>query len=191
MMLHLKLKTLFTSAALCALVSTSAFAGGTWNRGANGDVQSLDPHKTATVEEANILRDLFMGLVTEDADGNLLPGAAESWTVSPDGKSYVFKLRKDDVWSDGTPVTANDFVFSWRRVVDAKTASEYASMAYPVLNAEQVNSGKAKPEEMGVKAVDANTLEVTPQRPNALLPRNAYPPSHVSRERSQCYQVRQ
>ncbi len=158
-------KTLLAGAAVCALMASSACAETVWNRGANSDVQSLDAHKTSTVEEANILRDLFMGLVTEDADGNAIPGAAESWTVSADGKTYVFKLRKDDVWSDGTPVTANDFVFSWHRVVDPATASEYASMAFPVLNAEQVNGGKAKPEDMGVKAIDATTLEVTLKGP--------------------------
>ena len=160
-MRHFSLKAILSSAALCALISTSAIAEQIWNRGANGDVQSLDPHKTSTIEEANILGDLFTGLVAVDAEGNAIPGAAESWTVSPDGKTYIFKMRKDGKWSDGTPVTANDFVFSWRRVLDPKTASEYASMAFPVLNAEAFNSGKAKPEDLGVKAIDASTLEVT------------------------------
>jgi oligopeptide transport system substrate-binding protein len=159
------LKSLMGGAALFALMASSAFADSVWNRGANSDVQSLDPHKTSTVEEANILRDLYMGLVTEDAEGNVTPGAAESWTVSPDGKVYTFKLNKNDVWSDGTPVTAKDFVFAWHRVLDPKTASEYASMAFPVLNAEAINGGKAKPEDLGVKAVDDLTLEVTLKGP--------------------------
>ncbi len=158
-------KSLLTSAALFALMSSTAFADSVWNRGANGDVQSLDPHKTSTVEEANILRDLFMGLITEDTEGNAQPGAAESWTVSPDGKVYTFKLNQKDVWSDGSPVTAKDFVFAWRRVLDPKTASEYASMAFPVLNAEAINGGKAKPEDLGVKAIDDYTLEVTLKGP--------------------------
>ena len=164
--MHIKsLKSLLASAAICALMSTAAFAESVWNRGANGDVQSLDPHKTSTVEEANILRDLYTGLITEDSEGNILPGAAESWKVSADGKVYTFSLRKDGVWSDGTPVTANDFVFSFRRVVNPKTASEYASMAYPILNAEAISGDKAKPEDMGVKAIDATTLEVTLKGP--------------------------
>ena len=158
-------KSLLTGAALFALMSSVAFADSVWNRGANSDVQSLDPHKSSTVEEANILRDLYMGLITEDTEGNALPGAAESWTISSDGKVYTFKLNKKDVWSDGTPVTAKDFVFAWRRVLNPKTASEYASMAFPVLNAEALNGGKVKPEDLGVKAVDDDTLEVTLKGP--------------------------
>jgi oligopeptide transport system substrate-binding protein len=163
--MNMSFKTLLVGTTMLMMTTTGAFAESVWNRGENSDIQSLDPHKTSTVEEANILRDLFTGLVTEDAEGGLIPGAAESWTVSPDGKVYTFKLRKEDVWSDGSPVTAGDFVFAWRRVVDPKTGSEYASMAFPVLNAEQINGGKAKPEDMGVKAIDGNTLEVTLKGP--------------------------
>ena len=68
---------------------------------------------------------------------------------------YTFKLRKGAVWSDGSPVTADDFVYSFRRLEDPATAAEYASMLYVVKNAEEVNTGKAKPEDMGVKAIDA------------------------------------
>ena len=127
------LKSLLVGAAVFALMTSAAFAAGTWNRGANGDVQSLDPHKTSTIEEGNITGDLFIGLVAVDSSGNTIPGAAESWTVSADGKVYTFKMRKDGIWSDGTPVTAKDFVFSIRRVLDPATASEYASMAFPLL----------------------------------------------------------
>ena len=77
-------------------------------------------------------------------DASLIPGAAESWTVSDDGTVYTFKLRKDAVWSDGSPVTAEDFVYSFRRLEDPATAAEYASMLYPVENAEEVNTGKAQ-----------------------------------------------
>ena len=107
-----RMTSLLVSAALIALMSGTALAGGVWNCGANGDPQSLDPHKTSTVEEANLIRDLFTGLVAQDKDANLIPGAAASWTISPDGLVYTFKLRPDYVWSDGTPVTADDFVFS-------------------------------------------------------------------------------
>ncbi len=158
-------KLLLAGAAIFALMSSAAFAAGTWNRGANGDVQSLDPHKTSTIEEANIIGDLFTGLVAVDAEGNIIPGAAESWTASADLKVYTFKMRSGAVWSDGTPVTAKDFAFSIRRVIDPATASEYASMAFPVLNAEQANGGKAKLEDVGVKAIDDGTLEITLKGP--------------------------
>ena len=94
-----------------------------------------------------------------------IPGAAESWTVSPDGKIYTFKLRADGKWSDGTPVTANDFVFSWRRLVDPATAAEYAYMLAPVVNAEAITKGEKKPDELGVKAIDDLTFEVTLNAP--------------------------
>ena len=159
------LRSLLLATALVTVSYSAAFADSVWNRGANSDVQSLDPHKTSTVEEANILRDLFMGLVTEDPNGETIPGAAESWTVSPDGLVYTFKLRKNDVWSDGTPVKASDFVYAWRRLLDPKTGSEYASMGFPLKNAEGLNTGKAKPEDLGVKAVDDYTLEATLKGP--------------------------
>src|SRR5438046_504160 len=163
--MKMNFKSFIIGTTMLMMTAGGAFAETIWNRGANSDVQSLDPHKTSTVEEANILRDMFVGLVTEDVEGNTIPGAAESWTVSSDGKVYTFKLRKDDVWSDGSPVTAKDFVFAWRRLLDPKTGSEYASMGFPVKNAEEINGGKAKPEDLGAKAIDDNTLEVTLKGP--------------------------
>ena len=144
---------------------TPAFAEVVYNRGSAADPESLDPHKTSTTYEADIMRDLFMGLVMQDAKADLIPGAAESWTVSDDGKTYTFKLRQGATWSDGAPVTAEDFVYSWQRLQDPATAAEYASMLYPVVGAEDFNTGKGKAEGMGVKAVDANTFEVTLKAP--------------------------
>jgi oligopeptide transport system substrate-binding protein len=163
--MNMNFKSWLIGTTMLVVTTTGAFAESVWNRGANSDVQSLDPHKTSTVEEANILRDLFTGLVAQDKDANLIPGAAESWTVSPDGKVYTFKMRSGATWSDGSPVTAGDFVFAWRRLVDPATGAEYASMAFPVLNAEEINGGKAKAEDMGVKAIDDATLEVTLKGP--------------------------
>jgi oligopeptide transport system substrate-binding protein len=163
--MNMNFKSWLVGTTMLMMTATGAVAETVWNRGANSDVQSLDPHKTSTVEEANILRDLFTGLVTEDVEGGVIPGVAESWTISPDGKVYTFKFRNDAKWSDGSPVTASDFVFAWRRVVNPATGSEYASMAFPVLNAEEINGGKAKPEDMGVKAIDAATLEVALKGP--------------------------
>jgi oligopeptide transport system substrate-binding protein len=142
-----------------------AFAEVVYNRGSAADPESLDPHKTSTVYEADIMRDLFMGLVMQDAKANLIPGAAESWTVSDDGKVYTFKLRQGATWSNGDPVTAEDFVYSWHRLQDPATAAEYASMLYPVVGAEEFNTGKGTADGMGVKAVDASTFEVTLKSP--------------------------
>ena len=157
----MSMKSLLAGTAILALTSTLAFAEVVFNRGNSADPESLDPHKTSTVYEAHILRDLFMGLTTENAKAETVPGAAESWTVSDDGKVYTFKLRQGATWSDGSPVTADDFVFSWRRAVDPATASEYAYMLAPVVNAEDITASKKKIEELGVKAIDASTFEVT------------------------------
>ncbi|MFO1035103.1 MAG: peptide ABC transporter substrate-binding protein [Hyphomicrobiales bacterium] len=160
-MKHRTFSTLLAGAGVLALLSTGALAESVWNRGANGDVQSLDPHKTSTVEEFNITNDLFMGLMTSDARGNAVPGAATSYTTSADGKVWTFKLREGATWSDGTPVTADDFLYSMRRLVTPETASEYAYLANVIVNAEDIIAGKKKPEELGVKVIDAATLEVT------------------------------
>jgi oligopeptide transport system substrate-binding protein len=150
---------------LAALLASSAFAEMVWNRGNSADPESLDPHKVETVYEAHILRDIFEGLVMQDAKADLIPGAAESWTVSDDGTVYTFKIREDAVWSNGDPVTADDFVYSFQRLQNPETAAAYASMLYVIKNAEAVNTGKAKPEELGVKAIDPKTLEVTLNAP--------------------------
>jgi oligopeptide transport system substrate-binding protein len=164
-MLHFRFKSWAVGCTMLAMTATGAFAETVLNRGNSADPESLDPHKTSTTYEAHILRDLFTGLTAQDAKANVIPGAAESWTVSADGKVYTFKLRADGKWSDGSPVTAEDFVFSWRRLVDPATAAEYAYMLAPVVNAEDVTAGKKKPEELGIKAVDPQTLEVTLNAP--------------------------
>ncbi|TIQ56907.1 MAG: peptide ABC transporter substrate-binding protein [Mesorhizobium sp.] len=185
----LKATVFATTMALAAgTFYTPAFAEVVYNRGSAAESESLDPHKTSTIYEANILRDLFQGLTMQDAKANLIPGAAESWTVSDDGTVYTFKLRKGAVWSDGAPVTADDFVYAFQRLEDPATGAEYASMLYPVKNAEEVNTKKAKPEEMGVKAIDANTLEVTLKAPTPyflemLTHQATYPVSKASIEK--------
>jgi oligopeptide transport system substrate-binding protein len=159
----------FQSWLACCVVlvmtASGALAEVVFNRGNSADPESLDPHKTSTVYEANILRDLFMGLMIHDARAELQPGAAESHTVSADGRIYSFKLRQGALWSDGTPVTADDFVFSWTRLVDPATAAEYAYMLAPVVNAEAITKGEKKPDELGVKALDSMTFEVTLNAP--------------------------
>src|SRR6266849_8096889 len=97
-----------------------------------GEPETLDPHKTSTTVESNVLRNLFEGLVVQDPKGNVAPGVAESWSASEDGVTYIFKLRADAKWSNGDPVTASDFVFSFRRIQDPKTKSQYAEVLYPI-----------------------------------------------------------
>jgi oligopeptide transport system substrate-binding protein len=162
----LKVLTKFAvGAALIGMLSGAASAQMTYNRGNSAEPESLDPHKTSTIYEAHILRDLFEGLVMQGPKAELIPGAAESWTLSDDSTVYTFQLRADAVWSNGDPVTAEDFVYAFRRLQNPETAAEYASMLYVVKGAEEVNKGTGKPEDIGVRAVDEKTLEVTLKAP--------------------------
>ncbi|PHM45471.1 periplasmic murein peptide-binding protein precursor [Xenorhabdus mauleonii] len=132
-------------------------------RNNGSEPQSLDPHKIEGVPESGLARDLFETLVINDPDGNIVPGVAERWEHQPDFKVWTFHLRKDAKWSNGDPVTAQDFVYSWRRVTDPNTASPYASfMQYAhLLNVDDIISGKQKPDALGVKALDDHTLQLT------------------------------
>ncbi|MGC9418033.1 MAG: peptide ABC transporter substrate-binding protein [Rhodovulum sp.] len=133
----------------------------TYMRGNDGNPETLDQHKTSTVAEANILRDLYEGLVVYDRAGHVIPGVATEWTISEDGTVYTFTLRDDAKWSNGDPVTAADFVYSLRRIMTPETGAKYANILYPIKNAEAVNKGELPPEEMGVVALDDRTLEIT------------------------------
>ncbi|HEX2726615.1 MAG TPA: peptide ABC transporter substrate-binding protein [Beijerinckiaceae bacterium] len=163
-MAHMILRTAMAAMTAIAL-TVAAAAEVVYNRGNDGDPETLDPHKTSSVVESNILRDLLEGVVIYNAKAEIVPGAAESWTVSPDGRTYTFKLRADGRWSNGDPVKAEDFVFSYRRIMSAETGAKYANILYPILNGEKVHKGTGKPEELGVKAVDDRTLEITLERP--------------------------
>lgn len=138
------------------------------NNGA--EPESLDPHKVSGVPEANILRQMLVGLTTTDPEGNTIPGMAESWE-SEDNKVWTFKIR-DAKWSNGDPVTAEDFVYSFRRVLDPNTASPYASYLADakVVGADAIVNGEASPETLGVKAVDEKTLQVTLSEPVPYFP---------------------
>ncbi|MEZ2219930.1 peptide ABC transporter substrate-binding protein [Rhizobium sp. RCC_161_2] len=173
------------SAFVGTLLSISAHAA-TLNIHNGGDPTSLDPQKISGDWENRIDGDIFEGLVTEDPKDNPIPGQAASWTISPDQKVYTFKLRDGIKWSDGTPVTASDFVFSFQRLMDPKTAAQYAYLQYTILNAEKINKGEIKDlSQLGVKAIDDKTLEITLENPtpyflNALMHYTAYPvPKHV------------
>ncbi|KEQ11866.1 peptide ABC transporter substrate-binding protein [Endozoicomonas montiporae] len=133
----------------------------------NAEPASLDPHKVEGVPGGNIIRDLFEGLVNQDADGNIVPGQAESWLVSDDNKVFTFKIRDSARWSDGNPVTAHDFVYSFQRVVDPATASRYSWYieTTTMANAAAIIRGEKPPSTLGVKALDDQRLEVTLEQP--------------------------
>ncbi|MBN3133075.1 oligopeptide ABC transporter substrate-binding protein OppA [Pectobacterium brasiliense] len=175
-MTHITTKKRVAAAIIAALSSTmavSAFAATVpagvqlaekqelvRNNGA--EVSSLDPHKIEGVPESNVSRDLLEGLVISDVNGKTSPGVAESWE-NKDFKVWTFHLRKDAKWSNGEPVTAQDFVYSWQRLADPKTASPYASyLQYGhLLNIDDIIAGKKSPDTLGVKAIDDHTFEVT------------------------------
>ncbi len=126
------------------------------------EVASLDPQKTEGVPESNVIRNLLEGLVETDNNGQIVPGVAASWRQEQ-GRVWTFTLRDNARWSNGEPVTAQDFVYSWQRLADPKTASPYASylQAAHMGNIDAILAGKAPPTELAVKALDAHHLQVT------------------------------
>jgi oligopeptide transport system substrate-binding protein len=133
---------------------------------------SIDPGLIEDVEGSHVARQLFEGLLNQDAQGNVIPGVATDWTVSEDGKTYTFNLRPEAKWSNGEPVTAGDFVYAWRRAADPATASPYSWYIelMKVQGAGAVVAGEAAPDTLGVKAVDDHTLEVTLESPIPYFP---------------------
>ncbi|AAP27398.1 peptide ABC transporter substrate-binding protein [Bacillus anthracis] len=131
-----------------------------FNKTENQEIPTMDTSKSTDTLGSQILGNTMEGLYRLDKENKPIPAAAESSTKSEDGKKYTFKLRKDAKWSNGDSVTAKDFVFAWQRLLDPKTAAEYAFIAFPIKNAEAVNKGEKPVTELGVKAVDDLTLEV-------------------------------
>jgi oligopeptide transport system substrate-binding protein len=152
-------------AMIAATAATSASADVTYPRGLVRAPETLDPQKAATFNETPLLYDLYEGLVALDAGGRPVPGAAESWTISPDGLVYSFVLRKGARWSNGDVVKAADFVASFRRLFTPATGATEAGPLLIIKNAATVQQGTAKPDALGVVAVDADTLEITLERP--------------------------
>jgi len=138
------------------------------HRGNGAEPASLDPHQGFGTWSANVMGDMFMGLMTEDPMAEIVYGAAESHTRSEDGLTYTFALR-DHTWSDGTPVTADDFVFAFRRILNPETGAVYASLLYILKNGKAINQGEAEPETLGARAIDDKTLELTLEHPAPYL----------------------
>ncbi|RPE86218.1 oligopeptide transport system substrate-binding protein [Vespertiliibacter pulmonis] len=127
------------------------------------EASTLDPQKMEGTGESLIARQLLEGLVNTDDLDNIIPGVAERWEFSPDFKTLTFYLRHNAKWSNGDPVTAHDFVYAWQRLADPKTASPYATYLefMKLENVADVVAGKKSPTELGVKAVDDYTLQLT------------------------------
>lgn len=145
----------------------TAAKNGTLLIGNAADPASLDPSLTTGSAEFKILSGLFEGLVCADTKSlKIRPAVAKSWKISPDKTKYTFYLDEKAKWSDGSQVEAEDFVFAWRRTLNPIIGAEYASMLFVIKNAAAYNAGKIKnPDEIGVRAIGTNTLEVELERP--------------------------
>ena len=172
------------SAIFASTAAFSASALTVLNRGNGSEPKSLDPAFVDTAAESNILGDILVGLTTLDASARPIPGMAEHWDISKDGRTWTFHLRKAQ-WSDGQPVTAQDFVFAWQRLLDPRTAAPYAYNLWVLKNAKAISNGTLPPSALGARAPDAGTLVVQLEHPAAYLPEllthdTAYPvPRHV------------
>lgn len=175
-MKYIRLSIVKTCVLLCILllnISTN-YAETILHRGNGAEPETLDIHKSSGVPEANIQRDLFEGLVTEANDGTLIPGAAKSWeqdfNADKEGKVWIFHLRANGKWSDGTKVVAQDFVNAFQRAIDPKTTSEYAFILWPLKNAKAISKGDIKDiSALGVKAIDELTLKIQLENPTPYL----------------------
>ncbi len=144
-------------------------AGNVFRFTVGAEPEYLDPGRSTALYDARVSVLLFEGLTAKDPRTlRPRPGVAERWDISEDGRTYTFHIRKNALWSDGHPVTAHDFVYSWTRVLDPKTGARYAGYLYAIANAEAFNQGKLKDAaQLGFRAIDDSTLEV---RLNAPVP---------------------
>ncbi len=161
------LAALAALAAGCSGADPDALTGMVIRAGNGAEVQDLDPHAVSGVAEHRVLSALFEGLAGIDpATLEPVPGVAERWEISPDGLLYTFHLRPNARWSDGSPVTAEDFVYGWRRILSPAMASEYAYMLHCLRGARAFNLGETDDfSAVGARAVDPATLEVALANP--------------------------
>lgn len=153
--------------ALCVgfLSGVSSAAERIFHRVGTDDPATIDPHKVALPGEQLVVLDLFMGLTTPAMTGRPMAGSAESWTTSADGRSYDFKLRSNLRWSDGRRLTAEDWVYSFRRMLDPATAYPLASRLFPIRNARAVAAGDMPVTALGVSAPDPRTVRIELENP--------------------------
>lgn len=122
---------------------------------------TIDPAKNSAVDGATLINHAFEGLMKLDKDNKIVEGQASKYEVNKDETVYTFTLREGIKWSDGEQVKAEDFVYAWQRLVDPKTGADYNYMIDMVKNANEIMAGKKKPKELGIKALDEKTVEVT------------------------------
>ena len=139
-------------------------------RGLDLEPDSLDPQKARSVESQRVLRDLCEGLTTLSRQGRPAPGIATGWTISPDGTTYTFTLRRDARWSTGAPVVAADFVAGLRRLVNPETASAYAAVVSVIRHAPAIIAGRLPPSDLGVYAPSRHTVVIQLRSPAQYLP---------------------
>lgn len=163
--------------ALCACDRREAASAGldgaaatVLRRGNGGEPGSLDPALAEDEQAFHVLLDLYEGLLVAQADGSIAPGVAASWTVSPDGLTYRFRLREDAVWSNGVPVTAQHFVAAFRHAVHGASQSPSVFLLAPVRNYQRVLQGKLPATALGIRAEDERDLVIELERPTSYFP---------------------
>ncbi|HLZ65986.1 MAG TPA: peptide ABC transporter substrate-binding protein [Aliidongia sp.] len=162
---------LFAALVAGLLATTAAHADSVLRRANEAEPESLDPQKTTGLYESNIERDLFIGLLTLDPEMKVVPGVAERWETSADKKVWTFHLRHDAKWSNGDPLTSADFLYSFRRLVDPKTAASATEQVRDLVNAEEIIAGKEKDlTKLGIAAPDSYTVVITLKQPQIMLP---------------------
>ncbi|WP_280567771.1 peptide ABC transporter substrate-binding protein [Chromohalobacter sp. 296-RDG] len=179
--------TLLGAMALSYLALATQAQAETLNIGVMGELASFDTSQVSGgVWESQVLMDVYEGLLKKNSEGKAIPGMAADWDISEDGKTYTFYLRDDAKWSDGEPVTAEDFVFGWQHLLDPASASKYAYLLYPIKNAEAINTGAKSLDALGVESLDGGkTFKVTlnapiPYFPQLLTHYTTYPlPKHA------------
>ena len=174
-----------TSLALPARLQ--AQSGNTLRRVVASEMTSLDPQRPTGQVTAEMAAELFAGLTVTDANGRVVPGCAASWQTSPDGLTWTFKLRPKLQWSDGTALTARDFVFTLRRYLNPETGAPNGVRLDAIVGARDIRFARKGPETLGVTAPDASTLVIRLEHPDVELPLNlctAYcVPEHVVKVR--------
>ena len=180
----MKMRNVFTLSAATVLLGSVAFADvhpetgetlaedQTFTYRMSDGLKTLDPQLNEETIGFHIIRQLFEGLLNQDEDGSLIPGVAETWEASNENKTWTFKLREDAKWSDGSSVTASDFVYAWQRATDPATASPYAWYLEitSIVNAGAILAGDMTPDKLGVSAPDDRTLVVNLEAPLPYFP---------------------